>query len=57
MRKTAKFWTGVACKDHAEKSVKLGISQFCHGKFTTAKRLSLGFNSLREEMLAHAHKA
>ena len=42
MNKSAKFWIGVACKEHVEKSVKLGICQFCHGKSAPAKRLSRG---------------
>lgn len=40
MHKTTKFWIGVACKDHVENGVKLGICQFCHGKSAPAKRLS-----------------
>lgn len=42
MNKAAKFWIGVACKEHVENGVKLGICQFCHGKSTPAKRLSRG---------------
>lgn len=42
MNKTTKFWIGVACREHVENGVKLGISQFCHGKSTPAKRLSRG---------------
>lgn len=37
-----KFWMGVACKEHVENGVKLGICQFCHGKSGPAKRLSPG---------------
>lgn len=37
-----KFWIGVACKEHVENGVKLGICQFCHGKSAPAKRLSRG---------------
>jgi EVE domain len=37
-----KFWIGVACKEHVENGVKLGICQFCHGKATPVKRLSQG---------------
>jgi len=39
---TSKFWIGVACKDHVENGIKLGICQFCHGKSGPAKRLSNG---------------
>jgi predicted RNA-binding protein len=42
MNKTAKFWIGVACKEHVENGVKLGICQFCHDKSGPAKRLSHG---------------
>ncbi len=42
MNKTAKFWIGVACKEHVENGIKLGICQFCHGKSAPAKRLSRG---------------
>jgi hypothetical protein len=42
MNKTVKFWIGVACKEHVENGVKLGICQFCHGKSAPAKRLSRG---------------
>ena len=42
MNKSAKFWIGVACKEHVENGVKLGICQFCHGKSAPAKRLSRG---------------
>ncbi len=42
MNKLAKFWIGVACKEHVENGVKLGICQFCHGKASSAKRLSCG---------------
>lgn len=37
-----KYWIGVACKEHVENGVKMGICQFCHGKSTPAKRLSKG---------------
>lgn len=37
-----KFWIGVACKEHVENGVTLGICQFCHGKSAPAKRLSQG---------------
>jgi hypothetical protein len=37
-----KFWVGVACKEHVENGVKLGICQFCHGKSAPAKCLSQG---------------
>lgn len=37
-----KFWIGVACKEHVDNGVILGICQFCHGKSTPAKRLSQG---------------
>ncbi len=37
-----KFWIGVACKEHVENGIKLGICQFCHGKSSPAKRLSQG---------------
>jgi hypothetical protein len=40
--KKPKFWIGVACKEHVENGVKMGICQFCHGKSTPAKRLSRG---------------
>ena len=42
MNKATKFWIGVACKEHVENGVKLGVCQFCHGKSTPAKRLSHG---------------
>ncbi|MFO1259447.1 MAG: EVE domain-containing protein [Gammaproteobacteria bacterium] len=42
MNKTKNFWIGVACKEHVENGVKLGICQFCHGKSAPAKRLSHG---------------
>ncbi len=32
-------YIGVACKEHVENGVKLGICQFCHGKVAPAKRL------------------
>lgn len=37
-----KFWIGVACKEHVENGIKLGICQFCHGKSSPTKRLSRG---------------
>ncbi len=37
-----KYWIGVACKEHVENGVKLGICQFCHGKSAPAKRLQKG---------------
>lgn len=37
-----KFWIGVACKEHVETGVKLGICQFCHGKSSPVKRLARG---------------
>ena len=37
-----KFWIGVACKEHVENGVKLGICQFCHGKSSPATPLSPG---------------
>jgi hypothetical protein len=42
MNKAIKFWVGVACKEHVENGVKIGICQFCHGKSAPAKRLSCG---------------
>ena len=42
MSNIGRFWIGVACKEHVEKGVKLGICQFCHGKSAPAKRLSRG---------------
>jgi hypothetical protein len=42
MNDTVKFWIGVACKEHVENGVKLGICQFCHGKSSPAKRLARG---------------
>lgn len=42
MHKPTKFWIGVACKEHIENGVKMGIGQFCHGKSAPAKRLSCG---------------
>ena len=42
MDKLPKLWIGVACKEHVENGVKLGICQFCHGKSAPAKRLSRG---------------
>ena len=37
-----KYWIGVACKEHIENGIKLGICQFCHGKSAPAKRLQKG---------------
>ncbi len=37
-----KYWIGVACKEHVENGIKLGICQFCHGKSTPAKHLHKG---------------
>lgn len=37
-----KFWIGVACKEHVENAIKLGIGQFCHGKSAPVNRLSKG---------------
>ncbi|NQY43106.1 MAG: EVE domain-containing protein [Legionellales bacterium] len=34
-----KYWVGVACKEHVENGVKLGICQFCHGKKAPANKL------------------
>lgn len=42
MNNAAKFWIGVACKEHVENGVKLSICQFCHGKSAPAKRPSRG---------------
>lgn len=42
MNKTTRFWIGVACKEHVENGIKLGICQFCHGKSGPTKRLSHG---------------
>ncbi|MES2215554.1 MAG: EVE domain-containing protein [Pseudomonadota bacterium] len=42
MNNLTKFWIGVACKEHVENGIKLGICQFCHGKSAPAKRLSRG---------------
>ena len=42
MDRAKKFWIGVACKEHVENGVRLGICQFCHGKAAPAKRLSRG---------------
>lgn len=39
---SVRFWIGVACKEHVENGVKLGICQFCHGKVSPAARLSKG---------------
>ncbi len=33
MNKLAKFWIGVASKEHVENGVKLGIDQICHMVF------------------------
>lgn len=37
-----KFWVGVACKEHVENGIKLGICQFCHGKSGPVQRLRKG---------------
>ena len=37
-----KFWIGVACKEHVERGVALGICQFCHGKKAPANRPKKG---------------
>jgi predicted RNA-binding protein len=37
-----KYWIGMACKEHVENGIKLGICQFCHGKSAPAKRLQKG---------------
>jgi predicted RNA-binding protein len=42
MNNVGKFWIGVACKEHVENGVKLGICKFCHGKSVLAKRLYSG---------------
>lgn len=42
MSKPARYWIGVACKDHVANGVRDGICQFCHGKAGPAKRLSKG---------------
>ena len=42
MNKTVKFWIAVACREHVERGLELGIAQFCHGKLGPAKRLSRG---------------
>jgi len=42
MTRAQKFWIGVACKEHVENGVKLGICQFCHGKSGPAQRLKKG---------------
>ena len=34
-----KYWIGVACKEHVENGIKLGICQFCHGKKSPASKL------------------
>lgn len=34
-----KFYIGVACKEHVENGVRLGICQFCHGKGGPIRRL------------------
>lgn len=39
---SVRFWIGVACKEHVENGLKLGICQFCHGKAGPAARLSQG---------------
>lgn len=35
-----RFWMAVACKEHVENGVKLGIAQFCHGKVGPSRRIS-----------------
>lgn len=42
INKLPRFWIGIACKEHVENGIKLGICQFCHGKSAPAKRLSCG---------------
>jgi hypothetical protein len=42
MNNQPQFFIGVACKEHVENGVKLGIAQFCHGKLGPAKRLKQG---------------
>lgn len=42
MNKNPQFYIGVACKEHVENGVKIGIAQFCHGKSAPAKRLKKG---------------
>lgn len=42
MNNNPQFYIGVACKEHVENGVKLGIAQFCHGKSAPAKRLNKG---------------
>lgn len=42
MNELPKFWIGVACKEHVANGVGLRICQFCHGKFSPAKRLKKG---------------
>lgn len=37
-----KYWIGVSSKDHVDAGKRLGIAQFCHGKFSAAKRLHRG---------------
>lgn len=34
-----KFYIGVACKEHVENGIRLGICQFCHGKGGPIRRL------------------
>ncbi len=38
----ARFWIGVASKDHVLKGVEEGFCQLCHGKSNPLKRLSPG---------------
>jgi hypothetical protein len=40
--KPRKYWIGVACEEHVENGIKLGIGQFCHGKSAPAKCLQKG---------------
>lgn len=42
MNNKPQFYIGVACKEHVENGVRLGIAQFCHGKSAPAKRLRQG---------------
>ncbi len=42
MQSLTKFWIGVACKEHVENGLQLGICQFCHGKAAPARRISKG---------------
>ena len=42
MKKSPRFWIGVASKEHVEVDRKLGICRFCHSKPDPAKRLVKG---------------